>query len=176
MTGFGRSTGSYNDKTIVVELRSLNSKITDIKIRIPGEYRDRESEIRKLITDHAERGKQGIVSQVLREQQRVIVEGINLYNKHVKGQPDRGIAGRTITRERSLPYANVNLLDPVTGQPTRIFRKYLEDGTKVRVSKKSGAIIPRPEKLAYRKRPLNHIVTESDTLEADAWEVTYNPM
>ena len=130
----------------------------------------------QVIGDHAERGKQGIVSQVLREQQRVIVEGINLYNKHVKGQPDRGIAGRTITRERSLPYANVNLLDPVTGQPTRIFRKYLEDGTKVRVSKKSGAIIPRPEKLAYRKRPLNHIVTESDTLEADAWEVTYNPM
>ena len=130
----------------------------------------------QVIGDHAERGKQGIVSQVLRQQQRVIVEGINLYNKHVKGQPDRGIAGRTITRERSLPYANVNLLDPVTGQPTRIFRKYLEDGTKVRVSKKSGAIIPRPEKLAYRKRPLNHIVTESDTLEADAWEVTYKPM
>lgn len=57
MTGYGRATGSYGDKTIVVELRSLNSKITDIKLRIPGDYRDKESEIRKLITDHAERGK-----------------------------------------------------------------------------------------------------------------------
>ncbi len=57
MTGFGRSTGSFSEKTIVVELRSLNSKITDVKLRIPGEYRDKESEIRKLITDHAERGK-----------------------------------------------------------------------------------------------------------------------
>jgi large subunit ribosomal protein L24 len=127
----------------------------------------------QIIGDHSERGKQGVVSQVLRDQKRVIVEGINLYNKHVKGQPDRGIPGRTITRERSLPYANVNLLDPVSGQPTRIYRKVLEDGTKVRVSKKSGAIIPRPELLAYRKRPLNHIVTESDTSEADAWEVSY---
>ncbi len=57
MTGFGRATGSYNEKSIVVELRALNSKITDIKLRIPGEYRDRESELRKLVTDHAERGK-----------------------------------------------------------------------------------------------------------------------
>jgi uncharacterized protein (TIGR00255 family) len=57
MTGYGRAIGSFGDKSIVVELRSLNSKITDIKIRIPGEYRDKESEIRKLITDHAERGK-----------------------------------------------------------------------------------------------------------------------
>ena len=64
MTGFGRATGSYNDKTIVVELRSLNSKITDIKIRIPGEYRDRESEIRKLITDHAERGKVDLLIEI----------------------------------------------------------------------------------------------------------------
>jgi uncharacterized protein (TIGR00255 family) len=57
MTGYGRAIGSFGDKSIVVELRSLNSKVTDIKIRIPSEYRDKESEIRKLITDHAERGK-----------------------------------------------------------------------------------------------------------------------
>ncbi|GKY92698.1 hypothetical protein MPSEU_000240000 [Mayamaea pseudoterrestris] len=127
----------------------------------------------QVVGDHAERGKQGVVSQVLRDQQRVIVEGINLYNKHVKGQADRGIPGRTITKERSVPYSNVNLIDPVSGQPTRIYRKILDDGTKVRVAKKSGAIIPRPEILQYRKRPINHIVTESDTLEADAWEITY---
>lgn len=127
----------------------------------------------QIVGDHAERGKQGIVKQVLRKQNRVLVDGLNLYNKHVKGQPDRGIAGRTITRERTIPYSNVNLLDPVTGEPTRIYRKFLEDGSKVRVSKKSGAVIPRPDLLAYRKRPLNHIVTDCDTAEADAWEITY---
>lgn len=64
MTGFGRSTGSFSEKTIVVELRSLNSKITDVKLRIPGEYRDKESEIRKLITDHAERGKIDLLIEI----------------------------------------------------------------------------------------------------------------
>lgn len=64
MTGYGRATGNFGDKTIVVELRSLNSKITDIKIRIPGEYRDKESEIRKMISDHAERGKVDLLIEV----------------------------------------------------------------------------------------------------------------
>jgi large subunit ribosomal protein L24 len=129
----------------------------------------------QVVGDHAERGKQGIVLQVLRPQNRVILQNINLYNKHVKGQPDRGIPGRTIQKEKSLPYRNVNLLDPVTGQPTRIVRQLLEDGSKVRVSKKSGAVIPRPETLTHRKRARNHVVTESDTSEADAWHVSYQP-
>lgn len=64
MTGYGRATGNYGDKTIIVEMRSLNSKITDIKMRIPGEYRDRETEIRKMISDHAERGKIDLLIEV----------------------------------------------------------------------------------------------------------------
>lgn len=64
MTGYGRATGTYGDKTIVVELRSLNSKLTDIKARIPGEYRDKEAEIRKMISDHAERGKVDLIIEV----------------------------------------------------------------------------------------------------------------
>lgn len=64
MTGFGRATGNYGDKTIIVELRALNSKITDVKLRIPGEYRDRETEIRKMVADHAERGKVDLLIEV----------------------------------------------------------------------------------------------------------------
>ena len=64
MTGFGRASGTYRDKTIAVEMRSLNSKITDVKMRIPGEYRDKETELRKLITDHAERGKVDLLIEV----------------------------------------------------------------------------------------------------------------
>ncbi len=64
MTGYGRATGTYGDKTIIVELRSLNSKITDVKMRIPGEYRDRETEIRKMVSDHAERGKVDLLIEV----------------------------------------------------------------------------------------------------------------
>jgi uncharacterized protein (TIGR00255 family) len=61
MTGYGRSQGSFGEKTITVEVRALNSKVTDIKMRLPGEYKEKEVELRKLITDHAERGKIDLV-------------------------------------------------------------------------------------------------------------------
>jgi uncharacterized protein (TIGR00255 family) len=64
MTGYGRATGIYGDKSILVELRSLNSKITDIKMRMPAEYRDKEADIRKFVTDHAERGKIDVLIEV----------------------------------------------------------------------------------------------------------------
>jgi len=73
-------------------------------------------------------------------------------------------------------YSNVNLVDPVTGLPTRVGRKVLEDGTKVRVAKKSGALIPRPEILLQRRRPKSATVTGSCTSGADdVWEITYQP-
>lgn len=129
----------------------------------------------QVIGRHPEAGKQGIVQQVLRHNNRVIIEGVNVRTKHIKGNPDRGISGRSATQECSVPYANVNLLDPVTNQPTRIYKSFLEDGTKVRVAKKSGAVIPRPEVLGFRKRPVNSIVTSSDTSDAnDVWEITYD--
>jgi len=57
MTGYGRVRRSYNDKTITAEIRSLNSKYTDIRLKLPQNYRDREPDIRKLLSEHAERGK-----------------------------------------------------------------------------------------------------------------------
>ncbi|MEI6408276.1 MAG: YicC/YloC family endoribonuclease [Bacteroidota bacterium] len=57
MTGYGRAHGAFGDKTISAELRALNSKMTDIKLRLPGDYKEKEVEIRKMISDHAERGK-----------------------------------------------------------------------------------------------------------------------
>jgi uncharacterized protein (TIGR00255 family) len=57
MTGYGRATATTADKTITIELRSLNSKLTDIKLKYPAEYKEKEHEIRKIIADQAERGK-----------------------------------------------------------------------------------------------------------------------
>lgn len=129
----------------------------------------------QVIGQHPEKGKQGIVKKVIREKDRVLVEGINMGPKHIKGDPDRGIQGFMVQKERTIHYSNVNLVDPVTGLPTRVTRKFLDDGTKVRVAKKSGAIIPRPEILKVRKSTPNSIVTESDTLDDDVWEVSYHP-
>ena len=129
----------------------------------------------QVIGNHPERGKQGIVEKVLRDRDRVIVRGVNLGPMRIKGNPDRGIPGRVQEVPRAIHYSNVNLVDPVTKLPTRITKKILEDGTKVRVAKKSGAIIPKPEILKMRKRAKSSIVTESDTLDEDVWETTYNP-
>jgi uncharacterized protein (TIGR00255 family) len=57
MTGYGRATGHFGERTISIEVRALNSKMTDLKLRLPADYREKEVELRKLITDHAERGK-----------------------------------------------------------------------------------------------------------------------
>jgi large subunit ribosomal protein L24 len=129
----------------------------------------------QVIGDHAESGKQGKVLQVIRKLDRVVVEGVHVVPKHIKGDADRGIQARTIQQERSIPYSSVNLVDPVSGKPTRVTRAYTQDGTKVRIAKQSGAIIPRPDILTVRKRTIRSDVTESCTPEEDVWEITYNP-
>jgi uncharacterized protein (TIGR00255 family) len=64
MTGYGRANGSYGDKTLIAEVRALNAKVTDVKLRLPGEYKEKEIELRKLVADHAERGKIDVLLEV----------------------------------------------------------------------------------------------------------------
>lgn len=64
MTGYGRASGHFGEKTISVEVRTLNSKITDLKLRFPADYKEKEIELRKMVIDHAERGKLDVVIEV----------------------------------------------------------------------------------------------------------------
>ena len=57
MTGYGKSTVTYNDKKIIVEIKSLNSKALDVSARIAPLYREKEMEIRNMISKSLERGK-----------------------------------------------------------------------------------------------------------------------
>ena len=57
MTGYGRISHPYGDKTINVEVRSLNSKYTDIRLRLPQNYREKESDLRRVLAERLERGK-----------------------------------------------------------------------------------------------------------------------
>lgn len=57
MTGYGRASGSWKEKTILVEVRSLNSKYSDLRLRCSQNLREKEGELRKLVTDFAKRGK-----------------------------------------------------------------------------------------------------------------------
>jgi len=57
MTGYGRAVNTYKEKTITVEVRSLNSKFTDLRFKIPQNYREKEQVMRKTVTNSTQRGK-----------------------------------------------------------------------------------------------------------------------
>ena len=85
-----------------------------------------------------DRGKTGRVIEVLREQNRVIVEGVNLVPKHIKvGQTNRGTrTGGIETHEAPIHVSNVALVSPASGKPTRVGFRRADDGRKVRVSRR----------------------------------------
>ncbi len=64
MTGYGRASSEFQDKTITVEVRSLNSKFTDVRIKMPQNYREKEQDIRKIVIDRAKRGKLDLTIEV----------------------------------------------------------------------------------------------------------------
>ncbi len=84
------------------------------------------------------RGAEGKVLAVLRDKGRVIVEGVNLIQKTQRPTQDNPRGG-FVEREAPLHISNVQVLDPQTGEPTRIGVAFLESGRKVRISRKSGA-------------------------------------
>lgn len=83
------------------------------------------------------KGQQGRVLEVLRKEQRAIVEGINLVSKHTKPNA-KSPQGGIIKKEAPVHISNLNVVDPSTGKATRIGRKTNDKGALVRYSKKSG--------------------------------------
>jgi large subunit ribosomal protein L24 len=83
------------------------------------------------------KGSQGKVLEVLAAKSRVLVEGANMVSKHTKpnaASPNGGI----VKQEAALHISNVMLVDPKTGEATRVGRKLNDAGKLVRVAKKSG--------------------------------------
>jgi large subunit ribosomal protein L24 len=103
----------------------LKIKKGDKVVVISGSYKDREK-VREVL-------------EVLPDRNRAIVDQVNMAKKHTKATQDNpgGI------NEVPLPIhiSNLMLVDPKTGEPTRVGRKQAEDGKIVRYSKKSGEII-----------------------------------
>lgn len=93
-----------------------------------------------IVISGKDKGKKGTVLRVLRDQNRVIVGGVNMITKHVKKTPQG--PGRKLQYEVSISASNVMILDPKTGKPTRVGYK-LEGGKKIRIARKSGAVITR---------------------------------
>jgi uncharacterized protein (TIGR00255 family) len=57
MTGYGRVSRNFGDKVIIVEVKSLNSKFTDLRMKAPLNYREKEADLRRIVTERVERGK-----------------------------------------------------------------------------------------------------------------------
>ena len=86
------------------------------------------------------KGQQGRVLEVYPEKQRALVEGINMVSKHTKPNNDNPQGG-IIKKEAPVHISNLMLVDPSTGEPTRIGRKLDENNQLVRYAKKTGEVI-----------------------------------
>jgi large subunit ribosomal protein L24 len=85
------------------------------------------------------KGKRGRVIEVLTRKSKVLVEGMNMQKHHERQNRQRGIAGGIVEREAPIDVSNVMLVEG--GRPVRVGYQKLQDGRKVRVSKKTGAVI-----------------------------------
>jgi len=105
-----------------------------------GKWRIRRGD-QVIVVTGRERGKKGEVVRVLRDNDRVIVQGVNMVKRHMKPSPQN--PGGIVDKEAPLHVSNISLVDPKDGSPTRIGFKILEDGRKVRYAKRSGETIDR---------------------------------
>jgi large subunit ribosomal protein L24 len=90
-----------------------------------------------------DKGKQGKVLRVFPKTGRVLVEGVNIVKKHRRARRPEEQSG-ILEMPAPIAASKVMLLDPTTGAPTRARKQVNADGTKVRVSVKSGAEIASP--------------------------------
>ncbi len=86
-----------------------------------------------------DKGKSGQVLKVLRQDNRLIVQGVNLVKRHQRQTV--GQEGGIIQKEATIHISNVAHVDPKSKKPTRVGIKFLKDGQKVRVAKRSGETI-----------------------------------
>jgi large subunit ribosomal protein L24 len=93
-----------------------------------------------VVISGAAKGAEGEVLQVLPRENRAVVRGVAVAKRHTKAR-GMGQPGGIVSKELPVDLSNLALIDPENGKPTRVGFRILEDGRKVRVAKKSGAVI-----------------------------------
>lgn len=93
-----------------------------------------------LVIAGRSKGVRAKVLRVMPSENAAIVERVNMVKKHERPNPQQQIQGGILEREAPIDLSNLKLICPETGQPTRVGRKRLEDGSAARVAKKSGAV------------------------------------
>ena len=92
-----------------------------------------------IVTAGDHKGTQGTVLRVFRDKNKAIVEGVNMVKKHDKPSAANPQGGIT-EKEAPIHVSNLSLIDPKSGEPTRVVSR-IEDGKKVRVAKKSNQVL-----------------------------------
>ena len=88
-----------------------------------------------------DRGKTGTIIEVYPKKDRVLVEGVNMVQKHAKPSQENPQGG-ILNQEAAIHVSNVLPIDPKTGEPTRVGYE-VRDGKKVRIAKKSGEALDK---------------------------------
>jgi large subunit ribosomal protein L24 len=92
-----------------------------------------------VVISGKDRGKTGRILRVDRAKERVFVEGLNIVKRHQRatpGQPNAAVG--VIEKEGPIHISNVALLDPKDNKPTRVGVRRTEQGTRLRIAKRSG--------------------------------------
>ena len=93
-----------------------------------------------VVVSGKDKGRQGTVLKVT-DDDRVLVESINMVKKHTKPNPMQGVEGGIVEKEMPLHISNVMLFNPVANKGDRVGFKVLEDGRKVRYFKSNGEVV-----------------------------------
>jgi len=94
---------------------------------------------RVVVIAGKDRGKTGEITKLAPKDRKVWIGGVNMVKRHQR--PGMGDPGGIKEYEAPLAISNIALADPKDGKPTRVGYKFLEDGRKVRVAKRSGETI-----------------------------------
>ena len=92
-----------------------------------------------VVISGKDKGKSGKVVRILRDSDKVVVQGVNLVKRHQRQTANS--EGGIISKEAAIHLSNLAYADPKDGKPTRVGFKVLEDGRKVRFAKRSGDLI-----------------------------------
>jgi large subunit ribosomal protein L24 len=87
-----------------------------------------------IISTGKDRGKDGIVSQIL-SNGKVLIEGLNMVKKHVKPNPNAGIQGGIVSQEKPVDISNIAIFNSKTNKADKVIFKSLKDGKKIRIYK-----------------------------------------
>ena len=92
-----------------------------------------------IVLTGRDKGRTGEVIEVRTQDGRALVRGVNMVKRHQRQTPQQ--EGGIVSKELPIDLSNIAIVDPKSGQPTRVGFKFLEDGRKVRVAKRSGEVI-----------------------------------